>query len=212
MQHLNELADLGLTVRGSYWDQEYARYFPEVALSANREQMFSLEENEKFYNSLKIGFNCSHIQAVSGFSWRVCDIMASNACLVTEEKATLREMFPNIDLPMYNTRFEAREICKKLLDNPSMREDIVAACNEAIDKNYRFCHVREAMEQFTGIKLTEEKEGSLRFVMLRPEAAPAAKAAASAPPDVLKKLSIPVRAIRKVYNKVGSFLKKKGAI
>ena len=150
---LEALADLGLEVRGQYWNIDCLNYFPELLKCVNTTPTYSKQENEDFYNSAKISINTQHIQTVSGFSFRVCDIMASNACLVTSPSQDLKELFPDVHIPMFNSPYEAREICQKLLANENMRKDIVAASQEAIDNGYRIENVVHLLEEITGITL-----------------------------------------------------------
>ncbi|MCR4726591.1 MAG: CDP-glycerol glycerophosphotransferase family protein [Clostridia bacterium] len=153
MKVLSAIADLGLEIRGQYWGIDCMNYFPEIMASVNKTPTYSKQENEDFYNGAKISINTQHIQTVSGFSFRVCDIMASNACLVTSPSKDLKELFPQIPIPMYESPYEAREICKKLLENENMRSDIVCACQEAIDHGYRIRDVIARIEQISGVSL-----------------------------------------------------------
>ena len=160
---LSAVADLGLELRGLYWDHASMNYYPELALCYNNTPLFSLRDNQKLYNRSRIGICTQHIQAVSGFSWRVCDIMASNACLVTERRPDMAALFGGIDLPMFSTPSEARRLCLELLKDESRRRAIVTACHEVIDSQFRFCHLLEKMEDFLCMKLSAEDEGTLRF-------------------------------------------------
>ena len=160
---LTEIADLGLELRGLYWDQNCMNYFPEIALCYNREPLFSLKDNQDLYNSSKISICTHHIQAISGFSWRVCDIMASNACLVTEYKSDIATCFPGVNIPTFTSPAEARERCIYLLENENARRDIVAQCNEIIDRDYRFQNVLERLESFLGMNLHSAEEGSITY-------------------------------------------------
>lgn len=163
LQTLTSIADLGLEIRGKYFDvEECMKYFPEVLLSINHDIGYSLKYSESVYNKFKVGINTNHLQAVSGFSWRVCDILASNACLVTEYKNDIRELFPKVGIPTFTSPYEAREQCKKLLESDSLREDIVSSAHEAIENGFRFRHVLEKIEDFTGMSL-RGVAGSLEF-------------------------------------------------
>jgi len=73
----------------------------------------SIKLTEKLLNSSKIGINLYHAQAVTGFSWRVADIMASNSCLISPNKQDLQKLNPYMKIPTFETPEEAREICKK---------------------------------------------------------------------------------------------------
>lgn len=204
LQYLEAISDLGLVIRGLYWSHPNTRYYPGVAFAYNKAPIFSLKENQDVFNSSKISFNINHIQAKTGFSWRVCDIMASNACLVTEYKPDYKEVFPNINLPTFTNIYEAREVCRKLLESPEERKEIVSACNEFIDKNYRFENTLGIIEDFMNVSMHDkEQEGSLEFIYDKPvkQENPAEK-----------KIFIGNRAIRKVHHLLGIYLKKKGCI
>ena len=164
LQALSAIADLGLEIRGKYFDvDEVMKYFPEVALSYNNTVGYSLKYNQDLYNNFYIGFNTNHIQAMSGFSWRVCDIMASNACLVSEFKEDLKILFPKVNIPTFTTSYEAREQCKRILSSEYLRADIVGAAHEAIESSFRFKHVLERLEDFLSCSLHGESghEGTL---------------------------------------------------
>lgn len=162
LRYLTEIADLGLEVRGTNWHSPMLKVFPEVMLSYNIEQVLNYKETESFFNRSKIGFNTKHIQAKSGFSWRVCDILASNACLVTQRADDLKDL--GFKVPMFESPSEAREICKKLLKNENMRKDIVAHSNELIEKNHRLKSSLEEIESFLSMKLHSNNTGTLEII------------------------------------------------
>lgn len=161
LRYLSALSDLGLEIRGAYWTIDCMKYFPEILLCYNSKPTFTLLENENFYNNSKISINTRHIQAKSGFSFRVCDILASNACLVSEECSDLKELFPEIPIPMFKTPQEAREICKDLIENNKQREKIVKSANRIIEKEHRFKNVLMKLQSFLGIGLFEKELGDV---------------------------------------------------
>ena len=57
--------------------QACLKAFPELLLSYSPEVINNTISTQYFYNSSKIGFNTTHIQAKTGFGWRVADILAS---------------------------------------------------------------------------------------------------------------------------------------
>lgn len=153
IQTLSQVADLGLDLYGTpNWATDLI-YEPDLTLSYKHKQVYSLKHNQDIYNGSKICININHIQAVSGFSWRVSDIMASNGCLVSEHKSDLDRLFPNIPIPTFTNRYEAREVCLKLLNNENMRKDIVEQCQEVINEKCRFNNLSKTMEDFLGIDL-----------------------------------------------------------
>ncbi len=151
---LSQVADLGLEVYGpTTWASDiYSEH--ELTLSYRQEQVFTLQENQDLYNRSLLALNINHVQAKEAFSWRVCDIMASNACLVTGRQKILEERFPKLKLPTFSSRYEVRALCKELLKNKNMREDIVMASQEMIDNNYRFKHILPIIEELVGLHLS----------------------------------------------------------
>ena len=154
---LSSVADLGLSLYGNQNWMYDLPWDPLLTLSYKNKIVYSVEDNQNIYNSSKIGININHHQAVDGFSWRVCDIMASNACLVSEYKKDLEILFPNINIPTFNNVYEARNVCIDLLKNENKRLDIVSQCNEIIDKKYRFKNILEELEVFLNMKLHTDK-------------------------------------------------------
>lgn len=153
IQTLSQIVDLGLDLYGTpNWATDLI-YEPDLTLSYKNKKVYSIKHNQDIYNGSKICININHLQATTGFSWRVCDIMASNGCLVSEYKPDIDRLFPNVPIPTFNNRYEARELCIKLLNDENMRKDIVAQCQEVIDKKYRFSHLLKSMEDFLGINL-----------------------------------------------------------
>ena len=164
---LSFISDLGLGLYGTEnWLNDLA--YDKLVLSYNPQKIFSLNDTQKLYNSHKLGININNIQAMTGFGWRVADIMASNACLVSEYKPDFEKLFPGINIPFFNSENEAYDLCKKLLENENMRLDIVAQCQESIDKNYRFKHILQKIEQFLAIKLTGKKENTDNNIIFLP--------------------------------------------
>lgn len=150
---LSAVADLGLDLYGTpEWITDIYND-PLVALSYKNKKIYSIEHNMDVYNSVKIGLNVNHIQAVEGFSWRVCDIMATNCCLVTESTFNITKYFGKISIPTFSSPWEAREQCKHLLSNENYRKDIVASCQELINSKFRFIHILPKIEEFLGVDL-----------------------------------------------------------
>jgi len=161
---LSQVADMGLTIYGTpNWKSDMT-YDPWLTFSYSDKIVYSIDDIQNIYNRAKIGININHHQAETGFSWRVCDIMASNACLVSEYKSDLKKLFPNIDIPTFTNKYEARKICLDLLQNENKRRDIVAQCHEIIEEKYRFKNVIEAMESVLNVSLRGSKKG---FVILK---------------------------------------------
>lgn len=172
IKFLQTLTDLGLIFYGSRnWEQ--INYIDlELGACHDQTEILSLEENQWVYNTSKISINISHPQAVSSFSWRVMDIMASNACLLMEDKPDWRDLFQKylseetIDTVIYKDRFDMREKAIKLLDNEELRLRCVADLNNAIEQNGRWENRFKELEKLTGIKLLnlDNKNAQIIFV------------------------------------------------
>lgn len=166
IKSLSSVASLGLDLYGTEnWLNDLA--YDDLLLSYKPQKIFSLDDTQKLYNSHKIGININHIQATTGFGWRVADIMASNSCLVSEYKPDFEILFPNIKIPFFTTPNEAFDVCKNVLENENMRLDIVAQCQEVINKKYRFKHTLQKLEDFLGISLcqeTQQEKGEIDFL------------------------------------------------
>lgn len=152
---LNQLTDMGLKIF-SYPQgmADVLSYSRELFRCYDFSLSVTLEDSEKNFNRSKISLNLPHAQAITGFSWRVCDILASNACLVSDKRKDLEELMrPYIKLPMYETAAEAKELIKKLLNDDVWRQDIVAASHKMVDENCRFERKILNIQNITGIKM-----------------------------------------------------------
>lgn len=155
---LSCIADLGLNLYGDkLWITDTYNE-PEVIMSYVDKDVYSLKDNQDIYNSSKIGININHVQAMSGYSWRVLDILASNSCLVTDYSSTLDPFF-KLNVPFFSNPCEARDCCKRILSNENLRNDIINKCHELIDKDYRFNNIKEKLECFLNIKLEGSYSG-----------------------------------------------------
>ena len=165
VQFLSQISDLGLTIYGTKSWMESLFYYPDVVICYIPEAVaVTAEENENVYNSSKVSINLSHPQAISSFSWRVVDIMATNSCLVMEKKPDWEDLFGKYiskevkEAILYNDRYDCREKIKNLLSNEKLRLKCVEECQHAIEKNGRWEYRFRDLESFIGIDLTSKKE------------------------------------------------------
>ena len=87
----------------------------------------SLAHATRNYNRSKISLNLPHAHAREGFSWRVCDILASNVVLLSNRQPDLLQLCKGkVDLPTYESKAEARDIAKALLADPVWRSGAFA--------------------------------------------------------------------------------------
>lgn len=193
---LSNVADLGLEIFGTKgWVEDYFNE-PYLILSYNSTPIYSLKHNQDIYNSSKIGININHLQAKQGFSWRVCDIMASNSCLVSEYKPNFDKYFPELKIPSFTNPYEAREVIKKLLDNENLRQDIVFASNEIINKKFRFKNIKEQLESTFDIKLSGNNS-KVDIIVEKPK---------------VRKIKLKYKIMLPIFRKLEKKLKRKGLI
>lgn len=152
---LGTIQPLGLEIFGTknWADQYYAN--TALARAYNPTQIYTKAHNEYIYNTSRIGINVSHLQAVTGFPWRVMDILASNACLVSDYHLGFESVFGEISgiIPTYENAGDAYRVCRELLNDEKKRRYIVAACQEYIDEKYRFINCLNLIEQYSGVSL-----------------------------------------------------------
>ncbi|ORU00564.1 hypothetical protein D081_1087 [Anaerovibrio sp. JC8] len=150
---LAEVADLGLDLYGSgNWATDYY-YQTELMLCYSNQIVKSFKENMDAYNSSKIGICIGHIQAVNGFPWRVLDILNSSACLVSDYHKDYDKCFPKDLFPVFNNKYEARELCKKVLADESWRKHMVLRCNEYVQTHFSFRKILDEISELTGVDL-----------------------------------------------------------
>ncbi|MBP3688014.1 MAG: glycosyltransferase [Alphaproteobacteria bacterium] len=158
---LLNLSDLDLHLYGQRW--QFSQY--SLASKFNDIPTYSIEQISDILNTSKISFNMSHLQATEfGFSFRLLDSMASNACLVTDYKKGYEQLFGKyVKLPTfeYGNPQDARKVCEYLLNHEDERLDIVKASQKAIDAEYRFEHRFKQIESVTNVKLFNKKQGKL---------------------------------------------------
>lgn len=155
---LSSIADLGLDIWGTpNWATDTYNE-PKLILNYHKEIVYSIKDNQDIYNSSKIGISIGHLQEKTGFPWRIFDIMASNACLVTEYHGDFDKYIPGLKLPYFSNAWEAHEQCQKLLKDESYRLDIVRQSQDIVNKNYRFINILKLMENYLNINLTCYKD------------------------------------------------------
>ena len=159
LRYMQQLTDLGFTFYGMRCWNRIAYYDFEIARCFDPTPKTTIEENQWVYNTSKISVNFSHPLAKSSFSWRVMDIMASNSCLLMEDKPDWRDLFEKylskdvLDTIIYKDRFDMREKAKKLLADNNLRQKCVKELNNAIEQNGRWEIRFKSLEKFLNIPL-----------------------------------------------------------
>ena len=159
LKYLSCISDLGLQIYSNSNWKELFTYDLELANCYNEKVIITKNENQDVYNSSKISINLSHLQATNSFSWRVPDIMATNSCLIMEDKVDWRMIFGEYisdvvkKAIIYKDRYDLREKCIKLLKDEDLRQRCVIECQNAIEKNGRWKSRIESLETFLNLKL-----------------------------------------------------------
>ena len=164
IQILSSVADLGLELFGPEEWFYYGGESADLYCSYNPQRLYTRKQNQDLYNSSKICLNVNHIYSIEGFSWRVCDIMASSGCLVSEWTPNLTKYFPQVPIPMFRNKYEAHEQCAKVLKDDKLRAEVVAASQQAIDERFRFRHVLPIIEELCGLTLRSPDPGKVEFL------------------------------------------------
>ena len=153
-QLITHLLELDPTIFGpSSWLQLATLSSDYIEIYDSR-AVFSLAHNEKIYNRSKVSVSTNHTQNTTGYPWRIHDIMGSSSVLLAESKRELINDFSRaIKLQLFHSPAEALEMARKLVNNETMRHEIVAQQNEAIDKEWRWKYRFPLIQQLTGVDL-----------------------------------------------------------
>lgn len=137
---LSELSELGLRIFGfpNQWPQAFQ--FDHVLFRCfSFIPSVTYEQNKVTYNRSKVSLNLYHANHTDGFSWRVCDILASNAVLLSNRKKDLETLLEGyLPLPMYETPAQAKDIAIKLINDDVWRRELTLSCQEMINDKCRF--------------------------------------------------------------------------
>lgn len=149
---LSALTDMDLHIYT--WSQNFrciSNYYS-LFRKCHLESVYSIEASQNIYNESKISLSLPHAQVNTGFSWRVCDIMASNSMLMSNPSEDLIRLFDGT-VPTFDSARELKDKCQYFLKNEAERTDIVKACQKLIDNNHRYENVFNIIEDYSGMKL-----------------------------------------------------------
>ncbi|MCH9753759.1 MAG: hypothetical protein K0T99_02525 [Alphaproteobacteria bacterium] len=164
---INSVADLGLGLFGSKDWISNSNCSYHMLKSYKGDNVITMQDNQNVYNQSKISINISHVQSdTDNMPFRVCDIMSTNSVLVSDEKTIYDELFGKfVKIPTYSNQFEARDICKKLLNDEKWRKDIVEGSNLAMrEGNFRFKDMIDRVSQISGVSLSAPLDGKYSFL------------------------------------------------
>ncbi len=154
---LSALTDLGLHIQGYDSICDAGAYNYDILKAYNFDLCVSIEQSELLFNRSKISLNLPNARAIDGFSWRVPDILSSNAVLLSPKKSELVKLMRGYaELPMYESPSEARELAAKLLKEDNWRKDIVAASQKMIDEKCRFDNKLSEMQRYFNLPIVTD--------------------------------------------------------
>jgi len=166
---LDNLAELDLKVWGKFYNVEHIIFgAPMLASCLQGEEIITKEQNANLYNRSKISLNVRFAhnaldESASAYSWRVLDIMATNACLVSTYCPAIKEDFSKwVNIPMFHDRHEAYDLCKKLLKEENLRKDIVAGSQLAVKEGkFSFDDRVKELEDLFSLKNTKNEDKTM---------------------------------------------------
>lgn len=162
---LDSLTDFALKIYGMpYCILESIPYSIGIARCFDCKQIITIKKTQDVLNESKIAPTLFNAQARNCLSWRVADIMASNACLISPPNNDLQWISPYIEIPTYKSPLECKELCKKLLNDDVYRGEIVKASQVAINEKCRFKHLFKILESNTKFNFISRNEGMARWI------------------------------------------------
>ncbi|MDA7704903.1 glycosyltransferase [Rickettsiales bacterium] len=164
INYLSTLSDLGLIIySNTNWRESVSPINLDVAICYQDKMVTTKIDNQSIYNRSKISLNLSHNQANNSFSWRVPDIMASNSCLLMENKIDWHTAYGQHistevkESIIYTNQYDMRSKCIRLLNDDNLRSKCVIECQKAVEINSRWKNRISEIEDLLNIKLLNNK-------------------------------------------------------
>ncbi|ATX80293.1 Glycosyl transferases group 1 [Mariprofundus aestuarium] len=169
IHYLDAVSDLGLHLYGTEnWIKASQYSLPLISCFQFGEQINNRDKLIRLYQSSKIALNIPHHQAGPGMPYRVYDIMASRALLITEyhPDSELFSLFGrNMPVPMYRNAMELSSLVDYYLNHEEERLAIVTRCNALIrEKKLTFQDKGKVYCEAAGVMLNSDLQGSMSRV------------------------------------------------
>ena len=124
----------------------------------------------RVYNASKISINVPQAHTAEGaVQYRMIDVMASNALLITRRSADSdlhRAFGPDCPVPTYSTQDELEALCLRYLADEGARRKLVAACNALVATGFSFAERAAELLRIAGLG-PGTKAGQVRKMDLR---------------------------------------------
>lgn len=141
---VEELSSRGLCLYGNdRWNSllTHSRAVAQSLMIGHRIASYSMQM--EVYNRSRISINIPQIQAKTGMQYRMMDIMASNALLLTKhiEKSDLDFVFNNkFPVPRFRSCEELGKFVDHFLENDRERVELIDMCHALIGPEFSFGH------------------------------------------------------------------------
>ena len=153
---LSKLTELDIEIHGyPYSWGQIVEFNIDLLRCFNYKPSVSLEDTMNLYNRSKVSVNLPQGVNTEGFSWRVPDILASNAVLLSVPKGDLVRLMKTYykDFPYYETANEALSIAKKMLLEDNWRRELIEASHCLVENEFRYPKKLKYMKQAIGIDI-----------------------------------------------------------
>ncbi|HID97511.1 MAG TPA: glycosyltransferase family 1 protein [Thermodesulfobacteriaceae bacterium] len=162
---LDAVSDLGLRLYGTdNWLHVGAYSLNLLGCFQFQKKIDTRQKLVELYQRSRIGLNISHHQAGGGLPYRIFDLLASNALLVTNARkdSDLFHLFgEDVQVPMYKNEQDLRKIVIYYLENEKERRELVQYCNRLVDRGFSFEDRVRSFFEIAGCRLKETGHGQL---------------------------------------------------
>ncbi|HEX2800859.1 MAG TPA: glycosyltransferase [Phenylobacterium sp.] len=171
---VERLAPHGLALFGNAGWQKLLTYSaPVMAALRSGEPVKTHADLRRVYNASKLSINLPQAHIATGaIQYRVIDVMASSALLITRRDANsdlYRAFGKDCPVPVYSDLDELERLCAHYLANESERRDLVNRCNALIDDSFDFRERAKTLLGLVGLAPTPGAVlGAVRRVDLNP--------------------------------------------
>lgn len=167
---VDRLHHLGLSVFGNHEWINAAAYNANILTVYNEGKAISSHEDiMKIYNASKICINMSQMQSGAALPYRIIDILASDALLITNyhPQSDAFEIFgKDCPIVMYKNLDELSTLCEYYLSHEDERRSLVVKCNEMVKNGFDFRDRCQDILDLCGLSSAHEKlsAGNINFV------------------------------------------------
>ena len=166
---LDAVADLGLVLWGTdNWIDAAAYSLPLLRCYRFGEFIRTREQLNDVYRRSRIAVDMPHVQAIGGLPYRVFDILASPALLITEyhPQSDLFRLFgKEAPIPTYRNVEDLRRLVQHYLADEDERRNLVAECNKLVASGFSFMDRVRELFQIAGAQPPSGERGEIIHVV-----------------------------------------------